>query len=94
VGAIVDRFGIALDDETTSGPAPSRPLQAHQTEAPDDTRKAASAPVFVIRDLATEIGVESPGAIRSARSGAEIHDSDLIGEGTLSREQASALLVM
>ncbi|ETI24918.1 hypothetical protein G647_04288 [Cladophialophora carrionii CBS 160.54] len=94
VGTIVSRFGIALGDDTPSGPAPSGPLEAHQPDEPDEPRDTASAPVFVIRDLATEIGVESPGVVRSARTAAEGQDSDLIGEGILSNQQASALLAI
>ncbi|OCT52947.1 hypothetical protein CLCR_10811 [Cladophialophora carrionii] len=94
VGTIVSRFGIALGDDTPSGPAPLGPVEAHQPGERNEPRDTASAPVFVIRDLATEIGVESPGAARSARTAAEGQDSDLIGEGILSNQQASALLAM
>ncbi|EXJ60252.1 hypothetical protein A1O7_04404 [Cladophialophora yegresii CBS 114405] len=94
VGTIVSRFGIALGDDNASGLTPSGPSEAHHAEERNETRDTASAPVFVIRDLATEIGVESPDAIRSARSGAEGQDSDLIREGILSSQQASTLLAI
>ncbi|EXJ73626.1 uncharacterized protein A1O5_03388 [Cladophialophora psammophila CBS 110553] len=88
------RLGIDIEDETVPDFTPSHPSQAQQREPSNITRATAAAPVFVIRDLATEIGVESPTATRSAQTATDIGDSDLIVDGLVSNQQASALLTI
>ena len=94
MGTLTSRLGIDIDYETASGASLSRPSGGRHNSLPEETRNTAAAPVFVIRDLATEIGVESPNSIRSARPEGYVEDSDLIGGGILSSQQASALLAM
>ncbi len=91
-GPLSERLDV--DEGTNSGPLPPRPSRNSHSELPKTTGDSIAAPVFVIRDLATEIGVESPNALRSVQSTAHPYDSDLIEEGILSSSQASALLAM
>ncbi len=97
--AISTRLGIDVEGGTPSSsittPSFRRPdsnLQPHPPQHPSDD--GAVAPVFVIRDLATEMGVESPGATRSAQSAPTAHGPDLIDEGLMSIQEAFAMFKM
>jgi hypothetical protein len=95
LSAIVRRFGIEVGDDAADVAASAPPPSAATNEASEEAGSSAAAPVFIIRDLANEMGIQSPDALRSqAHSSQPLQDSDLIGEGVLSALQASALLAM
>ncbi|KIW27999.1 uncharacterized protein PV07_07691 [Cladophialophora immunda] len=93
VDLILGRLGIDILDETVPD-FTSHPSIDEQPEPPNIAKDTAAAPVFVIRDLATEIGVESPSANRSAQTAPDTGDSDLIILGLVSDQQAAALLTI
>ncbi|KAJ9603554.1 hypothetical protein H2200_011740 [Cladophialophora chaetospira] len=81
-----------LDNTASSNISPPRPPASQPSEPSVDLMDTASAPVFIIRDLATEMGVESPNEARSARS--KVTDFDLIEEGALTKGQAAEFLAI
>lgn len=102
MAAVVTRLGIEVENGLTSS-APLTPSilppnsdSNSQRELPPRTppNDPKIAPVFVIRDLATEMGVESPSAVRSAQSAPTARELDLIEEGLISAQEAFAMFKM
>ena len=96
MNAVVTRLGIDVEDQPASNANPpfQNPQWNSQPEPSNRVNDAAAAPVFVIRDLATEIGIESPSAIRSAHSIPTAREPDLIEEGLVSTQEAFAMFKM
>ncbi len=99
MGKLLTKLGVDAEDAAVrdSEPPPTsqrRFLPERSQSSPDPPNESAAAPVFVIRDLATEIGVESPSAVRSALSMPDARSQDLIADATLSSEEASDMLKM
>jgi hypothetical protein len=83
VGIDVD-IGSSIRNVTDGIPATTTQLSAPVSHSSEN----GTAPVFAIRDIANESGVESPTASRIVASGSNI---DLIAEGLLSKPQAKSL---
>ena len=97
VDTLLTRAGVGWDleiDHDASSSTSQRAEMRDETDLQNPTNDSSAAPIFVIRDLATEMGVESPSAIRSAHSALDQPDGDLIREDILSIEEASTMFKM
>lgn len=85
----------AEDSENAPAPAARESFREHSLErlqAPGLSTNLSAAPVLVIRDIATEMGVESPGAVRSAHSLHDTPGANMIDEGFISHQDAGAMV--
>jgi hypothetical protein len=90
VSTIANKVGIDTDlDGSVQINAGANPAINWQSSGSVNySSQNGTAPVFAIRDIAAEAGVESSTAGRSAASGSNV---DLIAGGLLSRQQAQLL---
>ena len=85
----------AEDDEVAPSPAAREPFRNEspdRVQPPGLSTNPSAAPVLVIRDIATEMGVESPGAVRSSHSLHDTPGANMIDEGFISHQDAVAMV--